>query len=265
LPPAWPVVSQGANGDFRVLWIGRDDGMPFPAPGGDPSGVLAAGPASLRYALTGREGVTALDIGRSEQGPGYQQLERTLAELIGGETHHAGALLAPFGIRYIVSGAGDLPALVRSRLEGQIDLDRVPALGLTIYRSPRPFPPAGSVPGDALGPLLERDAGLSAVAMLQAPRVSVLPGVQGGWTGRIEAGSAAYVADQYADGWQLRSGSQEESPSPAFGWALGFAPVASAGRASISYAYQWMRTAQTIVLALLWAGALWITRRPMGS
>ncbi len=112
LPPAWPVVSEGAKGDFRVLWIGRDDGMPFPAPGGDPSGVVEAGPASLRYGLTDREGVSALDIGRRDYGGGYETLERTLAEAVSGGTRHLGALLAPFGVRYVVAGGGDLPAPV---------------------------------------------------------------------------------------------------------------------------------------------------------
>ena len=264
LPPAWPVVSEGARGDFRVLWVGRDDGAAFPAPGGDPSGRLQAGSASVRYSLTGRDGITALDIGRSEQGPGYATLERTIGELIAGGTRHGGALLAPFGVRYVVAAAGDLPAVVAARLEEQLDLDRVPALGLTIYRAPSPLPPASAVRGDGAAALVAGASGLDRVAMLEPPEAAALRPAAGGWTGDVAAGSGVYVADQFADGWRLSDGRSSRRPSRAFGWGIGFAP-ATGGPVTVSYSAQWIRTVEMIVLGLLWGWALWITRRPMTS
>ena len=38
IPAAWAVVEGSAKGDFRVLWVGGDDGTPFPAPGVMPRG-----------------------------------------------------------------------------------------------------------------------------------------------------------------------------------------------------------------------------------
>lgn len=266
LPPAWPVVSEGANGDFRVLWIGRDDGRPFPAPGGDPSGVIEAGPASLRYGLTDREGVTALDIGRGDYGGGYETLERTLGEVVSGGTRRLGALLAPFGVRYVVAGSGDLPAPVRARLDQQLDLDRVPALGLAIYRSPRPFPPASVVVGDDSSAI----AGASdpeAIEMLRPPRTTPLRGGDAPWTGRAEPGepSFIYLADQFADGWELRAQGSVERARPAFGWATGVPAPPEGGAFTVSFADRWWRTAALILLGILWLAGLWATRRPVTS
>src|SRR5205085_1364405 len=102
LPPAWPSVASKGGGPFRVLWVGRSSGSAFPAPGGDPEGVVPAGEASLRYAVTDREGRTALDVGRSGVGPGYDRVEHVLDLVLAGTTSHAGALLGPFGIRYVI-------------------------------------------------------------------------------------------------------------------------------------------------------------------
>jgi GT2 family glycosyltransferase len=265
LPPAWPVVSEGARGDFRVLWLGRDNGAAFPAPGGDPAARLDAGRASVRYSLTGRHGVSALDIGRSEAGPGYDALERTIGEILAGGTQHGGALLAPFGVRYVVAASGDLPPILRDRLDAQLDLDRVPALGLTIYRAPAPLPPASAVHGDAIAAFVAGSAGLGRVAMLDAPDAAPLRAAPGGWTGDLEAGSSVYLADQFASGWRLSGAASSARPSRAFGWGVGFGPATQSGSVTISYDGQWVRTLEIIALALLWGWALWITRRPMAS
>lgn len=266
LPPAWPVVSEGARGDFRVLWIGRDDGRPFPAPGGDPSGVIEAGPASLRYGLTDRDGVTALDIGRGEYGGGYEVLERTLGEVVSGGTRHLGALLAPFGVRYVVAGGGDLPEAVRARLDQQLDLDRVPALGLAIYRSPRPFPPASVVTGEDIS-TIARSSDPATIERLPPPRTAPLREVNGGWTGTVEPGSPSliYLADQFADGWELHGPESTEGGRAAFGWATGFQAPLEGGAFTVSLADRWSRTAALILLGILWIAGLWATRRPVTS
>ena len=55
VPAAWAVVEGSAKGDFRVLWVGGDDGTPFPAPGGDAQGTVEAGEATLRFGITDRD------------------------------------------------------------------------------------------------------------------------------------------------------------------------------------------------------------------
>ncbi len=103
VPAAWSVVQSTVKGDYRVLWVGADDGRPFPAPGGDPQGVVEAGDATLRYALTDRGGTSALDIGRPLTGGGRDALQEAIGEVLSGTSSHAGALLAPFGVRFVVA------------------------------------------------------------------------------------------------------------------------------------------------------------------
>src|SRR5207247_2227119 len=186
LPAAWPLVSN-EPGDFRILWIGARSGGPFPAPGGDPRGVVDAGPASVRVALTDRDGITALDIGRSEEGAGYDYLRRSLTELLAGQTSHGGALLSPLAIRFIVAGEGDLPAAAAARLDAQLDLNLTPAGGLVIYDNARALPPAfvtSSSPfADAAG-----GSELEPIASLPPPDVTALRPLPGGFGGTSAGG-----------------------------------------------------------------------------
>src|SRR5437879_1161442 len=114
LAPAWSLVSSDSPARaFRVLWLGRESGEPFPPPGGDPLSTLRVDGVSVRYGLTDRNGVSMLDYGRDQRGPGYRYLQSVLGEIVSGDSDHAGALLAPLGVRYVVSAAGDLPRTVR--------------------------------------------------------------------------------------------------------------------------------------------------------
>ncbi|MEX2275378.1 MAG: glycosyltransferase family 2 protein [Actinomycetota bacterium] len=269
LPPAWSVVSeQGGSAGFRVLWLGRPDGGVFPAPGGDPIGVVAQNGASVRYGLTGREGVVALDTGRPDRGSGYGTLEETLTELLSGQNRHTGALLAPFGIRFVVSGAGDLPMPAQQRLEEQLDLDRESSGELTIYRNARSFPQAATVPADER--FLEaagRGDPLDVAALPTLRGAEPMDPVEGGWDGRAprEGPGFAFVADQFVSGWNLEQGGNERSASRAFGWAIGFETEPAPGPVHVRFGAQWIRTMQILILAALWLTALWVTRKPVSS
>lgn len=269
LPPAWSVISSSPGGPFRVLWLGRVDGDRFPAPGGDPQGTVEAGPASVRFSLTDRNGITALDTGRGEDGDGYAYVERVLTELLSGTSRHVGSLLGPVGVRFIVAGAADLPPLTLSRLAAQIDLDRIVARGLVIFSDAAVLPTAAVI-DDPRFVRAARSVDLQEVASLPSS-VSARPlhPVTGGWVEPSGDTSPAtdergivYVADQYASAWRLRTDLREEVPEPAFGWAMSFPePV---GGFEISYSKQWIRTTELVVLLLLWLSALWVTRRPAG-
>ena len=58
------------QGAYNVVWLADRDGQPFPAPGGDPTGVVHAGDATAAYGLTDRGGPLAVDIGRQLTGAG---------------------------------------------------------------------------------------------------------------------------------------------------------------------------------------------------
>jgi GT2 family glycosyltransferase len=255
LPPAWPVIESSSPGDFRILWLGAPNGDRFPAPGGDPIGVTESGEATVRFGLTGREGLTALDEGRARSGRGYGVLEDSLAELLGGDTQHAGALLAPFGVRFVVAGEGDLPADALERLTAQLDLDLVPAGGLTIFRNAAALPTA-FVSEDA--PVPDR---VDPAAIEDAPDVTeqALDGEDGHFLGVASAAGHVVVAEQFDSGWRVDSAGELLAPFPGYGWAIA-APV-QPGAVTVRYTRQWVRTAELVLLGLLWLAALWITRK----
>jgi hypothetical protein len=262
LPPAWPVVAASAPGEFRILWFGAPDGDQFPAPGGDPLGVVAAGAASVRFGITDRDGITALDTGRSSYGSGYGALREALAELLAGQTSHAGALLAPLGVRYLVAQEGDVPGAALRRLEAQADLDRVPAGGLRIYQNAAALPTAFL----ATDPDWQPAADVSTPAEIAARpivRVERIPPPEAGTPVPVEAPGEAVAGDQFDQGWRIVNGGEQLPARPAFGWAVG-GPV-EPGDVSFLYTDQWMRTVEMSVLAALWLAAMWITRRPASA
>src|SRR5436309_2956953 len=216
-------------------------------------------PASVRFAVTDRDGITALDIGRSEEGAGYDYLRRSLTELLAGQTSHGGALLSPLAIRFIVAGEGDLPAAAAARLDAQLDLNLTPAGGLVIYDNARALPPAfvtSSSPfADAAG-----GSELEPIASLPPPDVTALGRLPGGFGG-TSAGGFGFVSHQDEGGWRVQTGGRTLGTEPAFGWGIGF--DAAAGRVRLTYADQWIRSSEMIALALLWLAVLWITRRPV--
>jgi GT2 family glycosyltransferase len=258
LPPAWPVVDSTA-GEFRILWIGSPYGDRFPAPGGDPLGVVEAAEASVRFSLTDRDGVSALDTGRPSFGPGYDYLRSVVEEMVGGQTGHAGALLAPLGVRYVVADGGDLPAAAAVRLGMQVDLDRMPAGGLRIYRNAASLPTAFVASDPAWTPA-PTDADLAAIASRPIVDVRRLPSPETGQPTSVEAAGEVVASDQFGDGWRLENAGTQIEPRRAFGWAM--AAEVEPGSLAFAFTRQWPATAQVVLLGLLWLVALWITRKP---
>jgi hypothetical protein len=262
LPPAWPVIDSSAPGEFRILWIGAPRGDRFPAPGGDPLGIVESGDASVRFTLTDRNGVSALDTGRPAFGAGYDVLRASLAELLAGGTSHAGAMLGPLGVRYVVAGEGDLPAEAAARLDAQVDLDLVPAGGLTIYRNAAELPTAFLASDERWTSSSEAED-LAEIAARPIVGVERLPPPDSGAVSPVEAAGEVVASDQYDSGWRIENVGERILPRRAFGFGIS-APV-EAGDVSFLYTDQWVRTIEMSVLGVLWLVALWITRKPVSA
>jgi GT2 family glycosyltransferase len=259
VPPAWAVVDSTANGRFRVLWLGAADGSRFPAPGGDPEGTVDAGAASVRYGVTGREGALAVDMGRPLQGPGADALGDTIGEIVTTTTVHGGALLAPFGVRYVVADASLLPAAARDALNAQVDLNLVPASGLVIWRSDLALPPAAVLDTDPAEDRLVTSSNPADIQRLLPVPTKALERVPGGWSGPTGGGSRVVVSTEYDGAWQLAG--SDVAPERAFGWTTSFRTDAPS--ATVLYGAQLPRTIATWLLAVVWVAALWITRKPV--
>lgn len=254
VPPAWAVIESSAMGDFRVLWVGSNDGQRFPAPGGDAQGLVPGGQASLLFGVTDRIGSTALDTARPLAGRGADALENSIAAVLSGSTEHGGALLAPFGIRFIV--AERMPEAAAERFDEQVDIDLVPAAGLVIYRNASALPPASILAADTTAPV---DPG-SPIEIAQLGHVGAAPlaPIEGGWAGGNGRGPV-FLSTEYLGAWELDG--SDAAPRRAFDWATSFEPVQ--GPVTISYGAQMPATIQAWILAFVWAVALWTTRKPV--
>ncbi|HEY7283136.1 MAG TPA: glycosyltransferase family 2 protein [Actinomycetota bacterium] len=258
--PSWPLVASADPGsDFRVLWLGGPSGDPFPAPGGDAITEGSASGITLRYTVTDRNGASALDTGRGFTGDGYRYLERSLSQILSGNTTHGGALLGPLGVEFLVAGDGDLPREARLRLDAQVDMDLVPTSGLVIYRNERVYPQAGATSQRDFA-AASGSTDLLPVATLPKFDGSTLPPVAGGFQGD-SPGGVALLARQFDGAWRLRSGGHDLLPARSFGWATRFR--APPGPVQITYAGQGTRDLEVALLAALWLAALWITRKPV--
>jgi GT2 family glycosyltransferase len=259
IPAAWAVVDSSAKGEFRVLWIGSDDGRSFPAPGGDPLGIVQAGAATIRWGLTTRAGSSALDIARPLAGPGADALREAIDEIVSGTTTHGGALLAPFGIRYVVADEAEFPSAAHALFNEQADLDTVPATGLLIYRNAVGLPPAGVVDASAADRRIIEEADPGVIQQLLPMPVTPLDQVDGGWAGPTGGGNIAVISTEYDGSWELEGSSAD--PGRAFGWSTLF-PV-STSSIRIENGAQLSSTVAVWILAGLWAIALWVTRKPV--
>jgi hypothetical protein len=202
-----------------------------------------------------------LEVGLPADGPGYAALEDALREILGGRVRHGGALLAPFGIRFVVAGTGDLPPEAAARLSDQLELDLIQtAGGLSIYEAASPLPIAAAVGPESAEAADSAGLGPS-VEVARAPRAALAPH-EGTWEGRVPfEGSGAVLFSTPFDGrWRLTTDGEPDQGIRAFGWSQGFGATFPADDVRISYAGTWMRTLEIAALALLWAAALWITR-----
>ncbi len=258
IPPAWAVVSGAASGSFRVLWVTGDRGDGLPPPAGDPQRRLEAGDATIRYALTDRGGASVLDTGRPPSGPGPDHLERALGEILGGTTRHGGALLSPFGIRFVVAERGVLPAAAEEALDAQLDVDLLPATGFTIYRNASAVPPAAIL---TTGPADEGIIGAgdpTTIAMWRPVPAVPLERVSGGWNGPALEGTI-FLSTEFDSQWAFQGDSVR--PEVAFGWATRF--EATGGPVRIRHEGRLPARIQVVLLTLLWLAALWATRKPV--
>ena len=128
-----------------------------------------------------------------------------------------------------------------------------------IFRNVRAVPvaartdPSWSLPASSGSPL--------EVALLRADAARPLTGGGERFEATLPGRSFVLLSQQFDSRWRLTVGDRAAvPPERAFGWAVGF--DTPAGPASVRYTAQWLRTLETLVLALLWGLALWITRRP---
>ncbi|HET9671650.1 MAG TPA: hypothetical protein VFQ40_02235, partial [Actinomycetota bacterium] len=258
IPAAWAVLDGSATGSFRVLWLAGDGGAALPPPAGDPQRRVQAGAATIRYAVTDRSGASILDLGRPLAGPGADRLDAVLDEILAGTTRHGGALLAPFGIRFVVAQDDVLPPPTRSAFGRQLDLDELPTVDLTIWRNAASIPPAALLETAPADEEILRSSSFAANARWRAVPASPLEAVDRGWDG-VGGSGVVYLATAFDPGWFLEG--SDVAPAPAFGWATSFSVEGSEIR--VRRAGGVVAGLRVALLVVLWGAALWVTRKPV--
>jgi hypothetical protein len=147
----------------------------------------------------------------------------------------------------------------RAMLDAQVDLDAVPQAGLAIWRNAVALPPAGVLAADAGTQRIVASDSPADLQRITATHASPLAQVEGGWSGPSGGGNLAVVSTEFDGAWTL-TGTSEDTSS-AFGWATSF-PVSS-DAVDIRYGAQLPSTVAAWLLAVVWAAALWITRKPV--
>jgi GT2 family glycosyltransferase len=258
IPPAWAVVGGGPPEAYRVLWLAGAGGTALPPPAGDPRTRLDLGTGTVRASITDRSGASILDIGRPLAGPGADRLERIVVAILDGDTRHGGALLSSFGVRFVVGEDGVLPSRVEHRLDRQLDLDLVPATGLTIYRNAAAIPPAAVLETSSGDRSILGSTDLGDAVRWRSTPATPLERVAGGWDGPSAAGTV-FLSTEFDPAWELVGSG--ERPRPAFGWATSFS--SDGGPVRVRHGGALPATIQLWVLGVLWLSALWITRKPV--
>jgi len=264
LPLALPLVGQAPGPAYRVLWLGPWSGEGLSAPAGPAQGRVAAGPASVSFAVTAPSGGSLLDVGRPAAGPGYDYLRQALDDVLAGQTHHGGALLSPLGIRFVVASPEGIPDAAVRRLAQQLDLDRITAGGLVVFRNPVAAPLASVVRGGGWD-TASRAGGIRSIESLPSPgEPRPLGGPDEELAGSAGSKGLVLLSQQFQGSWRLHpaGGRAAVRPRRAFGWAVGFPASEANGTFVVRFGGQRARDALIVLLAALWLAALWITRRP---
>ena len=199
-----------------------------------------------------------LDIGRPFSGPGPDHLELALREILAGTTRHGGALLAPFGIRFVVAEQAALPEAAHDAFDAQVDVNLVPASGFVIFRNSVALPPAASLATEPADVEILGAADPSTIAMWRSVPATALERVPGGWDGAGVDGTV-FLSTEYDAGWELQGSAR--GPEVAFGWATSFRAEGDPVR--IRHGGSVPAKIEVALLAILWLAALWATRKPV--
>jgi GT2 family glycosyltransferase len=250
------------GGDYRVLWAGAPDALPFAARSLD-SGV------GYGTSYNGEPDVTDLWI-TTRQGAA-PVLASDLRLVQSRLTTKFGHLVAPMAVRYIVVPNHNAPAgsdavavpspgALLAGLQLQTDLQVVNAdANYTVYQNAA-WSPARSVLPAAAVPVAA--AGAAGTRLLQQTDLTAAPAVLTGGRptrvrGTVPAGATVFVSATRQAGWRLRVGSASIRPRPAFGWAMGFAvPTNAVGPATLSLPGSPLLRGSQLIQIVLWAAAI---------
>src|SRR5581483_9720003 len=255
------MAAKRTTGDFRVLWVGAPEVLP-----------VAGWPVTdgLAYG-TSRNGTPTLIDSWLGTSHGTGRLLAQAIELIRrGDTAQAGHLLAPMGVRYVVTvealapldtnrrDVRPLPPDLTSGMSSQLDLfpiDRSPQA--TVYENAAWFPTRAPV-SDQVARVAALDDPRSARSVDVTRAAPALTHQSGptSFSGDVPAGPRS-VGGAPSGHWQLSVAGHSAPRQPAFASANLFT-VPTAGHGHLSYRVPIGWRLADLMGILLWLGALWL-------
>ncbi len=245
------------QGEFRVLWVGDPEVMPFdPVDRGHGFGWVLTrdGPGDARDML--RAPFTDADA----------FVEQSLASAVAGDTTRLGRLLAVAGVRYLAfprrdamggTEGRDLPA-VTAALADQLDLARLRSdPGLVLYENESWYPGTAVLTGSTADTVPVAPAGAAAAPLSEAAAIDLL-GAKAPREASFPAGRIL-DADAYDSGWEATGVDGALEHSEALGVVNTWSNP-SAQRVAIAHEGQMLRNLVAVlqvgiwVLALVWWG-----------
>lgn len=236
---SWQGDEAAEAGEFRNLFLGRN------IPGG--SRHVESG---VRFGVAPPGGPQVDGLWLPPASAGVSALDEVARAIAAGEAPSAGALLAPFGVRYVVvpAGSGGVADSVRAALD------------------------LSEVQEDANGIVFENDSWRPVVATLDAEVAKKqldladaasepLPGVSAVWDqdGRAEwngqAGGNVYGALPDDTRFKLETSDADREPTTAYGWAIQY-PDTAEGKATLVFKAGPRRPLEVAFQVVLWVLAL---------
>jgi hypothetical protein len=165
------------------------------------------------------------------------------------------ARLAPFGVRFVVVDQDGLPEAACLALQAQVDLELVPSAGLLIWRNTAALPPASVLQADRGTAAIVASADPDVIQRFEPVPTTPLAATDSGWEGPAGDGDLVVVATAFDGAWELSGGAP---PQQAFDGNV--VRQRTRGRDD-PIRGPTSRTIAIWLLALVWAAALWITRK----
>ena len=255
-------LPSGAEGSYRVLWVGAPEVLPLQGWQLD-EGVAYA---------TSRDGMpTASELWPPSSDGATGLLADALRVARRGETSRIGHLLAPMAVRYVVvthraAPASEhtrelaLPRDLTSALADQVDLKPIPGdRAVTVYENQAWAPARAQLSGSAVEASSRGDLASALRAELSGSD-PVLPG-RGPFRFRGELRSGGVLhAEAASSRWELRVDGRRAPSQRAFGWASSY-NVATGGSAELRYRTSIYRYVAVAVQLGLWIAVLRAYRR----
>lgn len=228
------VSTAESTGEFRVLWLGPTWADPIR------SGLRRMD--GTTYFVTGSEGLTMRDLYEPPPSEGERALDRVVAGMSDEGLDHAGHLLAPMGIRYVVADVADEALMSSMRRQRDFKLEQSE---IAVFRNLRWVPRAVLAP-PGLAEIATAKAFDSRALMLadweggrQIPATS-----QSSFEGTVPRTrhAAILLGDNRNDAWHASVGGRSLEVERAFGWASRFdLPKDARGEVKIRFASRWPR------------------------